>query len=148
MLELLQMDFCRYRDAQYFLLLGIKNVALKLEEGTEEDEALTSIRAENLARILMKIDVADTQDDLKPAGVKMQGDRGTCSNYMFLPPLDVVEQNGEEHDGSTSDEDNNSSSDESENEESVPKKQKITELLSSRDGKRKVKYCSWQTILH
>lgn len=146
MLELLQMEFCRYRDAQYFLLLGIKNVALKLEEGTEEDEALTSIRAENLARILMKIDVADTQDDLKPAGVKMQGDRGTCSNYMFLPPLDdVVEQNGEEGDGSTSDEDDQSSSDESENEESVPKKQKTTEL-SSRDGKRKVKYCSWQTI--
>lgn len=147
MLELLQVEFCRYRDAQYFLLLGIKNVALKLEEGTEEDETLTSIRAENLARILMKIDVADTQDDLKPAGVKMQGDHGTCSNYMFLPPIVDAGQNDEEDDVSTSDDDDQSSSDESENEDLVPKQQ-TTAYISSKDVKRKTKYCSWQTIRH
>ena len=145
MLELLQVEFCRYRDAQYFLLLGIKNVALKLEEAAEEDETLTSIQAENLARILMKIDVVDSQDDLEPAGVKMQGDRGTCSNYMFLPPVQHVEQNGDEGEESTSDEDDHSSSDESENEESISKRKKTVEMITN-GAKKKVKYSSWQTV--
>lgn len=149
MLELLEAEFCKYRDVQYFTLMGIRKLATQLEEtNAEVEESLTGIRAENLIRILMKIDIVTSQDDLTPLDVKKDG---TCSNFLFLPPA-VEDMNigskdhGEDEGVSESDNDNDSSSDEeSEDDEPRSKKSRVTELsLMTQSAKRK--YSSWQAV--
>ena len=44
------MEFCRYRDVQYYILLGLKELSKSLG-----DDELDGVKAENLLRILMKI---------------------------------------------------------------------------------------------
>ena len=140
MIELLQLEFCRYRDIQYFLMVAMKQVANTL--GNEE---LDGVKAENLLRILMKINIAYDQEDLNPADVKKDGDGGTCSNYLFLPPVvdaaaaesDV--EDGDENEDADSDEE---SADESEQAEQPSKKKRKVE----KSKKQKVKLLSWQSV--
>ncbi len=148
MLEMLDVEYIsKYRDVQYYTLTSIKRLAQQLyeqlhkihkmkkdnkkdnkeDEENDTDEEVIGIHAENLLRILLKIQIADDQDDLKPVDVK--ADNGTCANYLFLPPsshyihdsrtgvdddyddgddYDVYE-NKEEYDESDEDEDDNDS---------------------------------------
>ena len=111
MLELLQMEFCRYRDVQYYILLGLKELSKSLG-----DDEMDGVQAENLLRILMKIYIAYDKEDLEPADVKMTGDVRTCSNYIFIPP--VLDSNGE-GDEEDKEQENISSDEESEDDSDV-----------------------------
>ena len=135
MMDLLEQDFIsKYRDVQYYLLTSIKLIAGKLYHQIEMDENnkkkkkkkknkkqedydddddvvdhdIIGIYAENLLRILLKIQIADDQQELNPVDVKI--DDGTCSNYLFLPPnyqiVDTEEEEDEEEDDDDNDEDN------------------------------------------
>lgn len=124
MLELLQNEFCIYRDVQYFMLKSMRDVAAGL--GTDKD-GMDGVRAENLLRILIKLDVAYDQDDLMPENVKMDrngvhGGSGTCSNYLFLPPSvhdSKTESESHEHesDGDIDDHDANENEDENDSDD-------------------------------
>ena len=139
MLEMLQMEFCKYRDAQYFMMVSMKQIANSL--GKEE---LDGVKAENLLRILMKIHIGYDQDDLTPENVKRDGASGTCSNFLFLPPVvDAAESEAEdsdEDDGENSD--NDEASDGSEDDEPSPKKKRKME----KPKKKRKKLSSWQSI--
>ena len=130
MMDLLEQDFIsKYRDVQYYLLTSIKLIAGKLYHQIEMDENkkkkkkknkkqedydddddvvdhdIIGIYAENLLRILLKIQIADDQQELNPVDVKI--DDGTCSNYLFLPPnYQIVDTEEEEEDDDDNDEDN------------------------------------------
>ena len=144
MLEMLQLEFCKYRDAQYFLLVSMKKIANSL--GKEESDG---VKAENLLRILMKIHIGYDQDDLNPENVKKDGHRGTCSNYLFIPPVSDPEEGAADDeddgdgDGASTEDDLDSDSDDSEDEEPSPKKkQKVQEPKK----KKKKKLFSWQSV--
>lgn len=83
MLNLLQTEFIRpYRDAQYYMLLGIRELALKIpgareykvDENSEKDKFAASAIAENILNLLMRIDIAALQEEL---------DNGS---YLIKPP--------------------------------------------------------------
>ena len=141
MLEMLQLEFCKYRDAQYFLLVSMKQIANSL--GKEE---VDGVKAENLLRVLMKIHIGYDQEDLNPENVKKNGDSGTCSNYLFLPPVvdaaDGDDEDNNEDDNKTSDSDE--SSDESDDGEPSPKKKRRVESPQKKD--KKIKLPSWQSV--
>lgn len=146
MLELLEAEFCKYRDVQYFLLIGLRKLATRLEETDPEieEESLTGIRAENLIRILMKIHLVTSQDDLKPDDVKKDG---TCSNFLFLPSdveVNASDDNEEaaEQDLESDSENDLSSDEDSEHIEPGSKRRKVT----SKAPIQKRKYCTWQTV--
>ncbi len=61
------------------------------EDGIDHD--IIGVYAENLMRILLKVQIADDQLELNPVDVKVTD--GTCSNYLFLPSN---YQSGEEED--------------------------------------------------
>jgi Protein involved in the nuclear export of pre-ribosomes len=160
MLELLQNEFCIYRDVQYFLMKCMRQVANSLGAGEKEDEQddMNGTRAENLLRILIKLDVAFDQDDLKPENVKLNSGgmnsrgNGTCSNYLFLPPSysndeivkeedhDIDDNDDDDDDGHEHDESHDSDSEES----SSPNKKR--KLNPSNSKISKVKYIAWQSV--
>jgi U3 small nucleolar RNA-associated protein 19 len=165
MLELLQNEFCIYRDVQFFLLKSMKQVAISL--GEKGDDDMDGVKAENLLRILIKLDMAYDQDDLEPENVKLDGGgmsrgNGTCSNYLFLPPMNT-ELKEEQNLGSDSDDDNDNDyekddGDDADGEEHVSDSEDpayTTQDSSSPNKKRKlnppnnkmpkVKYIAWQS---
>lgn len=153
MLELLQTEFSgRYSDVQYFMLISMKNMANELmkkdnDGGSDEsDEEMQGIKGENLLRILMKIHLAHEQEDLTPQNIKMDGDTGTgtCSNYLFLPPIVDAESFEESDDDDNDDEDSDDSSDEDDDKPSPKKRRKMETKLQK--GKTKTKLPSWQSI--
>lgn len=141
MLELLQMEFCRYRDVQYYILLGLKELSKSLG-----DDEMDGVKAENLLRILMKIYIAYDKEDLEPADVKMTGDARTCSNYIFIPPVmdsnDEGDDEDKEQENISSDEESEDDSD-TEEQEAPRKKRKMD---TPKKKKKKVKELSWQSL--
>eukprot|EP00557_Chaetoceros_sp_GSL56_P008845 CAMPEP_0176499370 /NCGR_PEP_ID=MMETSP0200_2-20121128/12889_1 /TAXON_ID=947934 /ORGANISM="Chaetoceros sp., Strain GSL56" /LENGTH=587 /DNA_ID=CAMNT_0017897781 /DNA_START=60 /DNA_END=1819 /DNA_ORIENTATION=- len=177
MLELLQNEFCIYRDVQYFLLKGMVQVANSLlgddndgnDDNARQGEMENGVRAENLLRILIKLDIAYDQDDLKPENVKLDGScgmnrvNGTCSNYLFLPPLNNDEMNEDDSDTDDKkidDDDDDDKHDESDSEEEEDaanesslhnKKRKLNSSNNNNNKnskKPKVKYIAWQSAKH
>ncbi len=106
MLEMLDVEFIsKYRDIQYYILVNIKHIAQQLYgriDGSGNDcsgsgDETIGIYAENLLRILLKIDLAADQSELNPVDLKESD--GTCSNYLFLPPnYHVCDDNASESD--------------------------------------------------
>ena len=136
MLELLQLEFCKYRDVQYFLMVSMKQLAKSLG-----DANLDGVKAENLLRVLMKIDIAYDQDDLSPAELKKDG---SSSNYIFTPPIveDGAEEEHNDDDDDGDNSDSNASDDDSGDEAQSPKKKRKIALSK----KKKVKLLSWQSV--
>jgi len=150
LLDLTQAEFFgRYNDSQYFVLVAMKNAASQLLESNNEDEASNGIKAENLVRILMKIEIASDQDEIMPKDVKMHGQTETCSNYLFLPPTNTAELKDADYDGDD-DDDNLNDGDESSGEDSdeeVPQQSQLTkQKLQVTKPKSKPKLLSWQSI--
>ena len=140
MLEMLQLEFLKYRDAQYYMMMSMKQIADSL--GNEE---VDGVKAENLSRILMKIHIGYDQDDLTPENVKKDGDGGTCSNFLFLPSIHEagVGENEDEDDGHDEDlESSDESSHESEVDEPSPKKKQKVEKRT----KKKPELSPWQSV--
>jgi U3 small nucleolar RNA-associated protein 19 len=135
MLELLQIEFCKYRDVQYFMMVSMKQLAKSL--GGDE---LDGVKAENLLRVLMKIYIACDQDDLTPNDLKKDG---SSSNYIFTPPIveDGAEIENDEFDGEIVNS-NIESDNDSEDEEPSPKKRRKVTVSKT----KKVKLMSWQSV--
>ena len=147
MIEILDIEFIsKYRDVQYYLMTSIKVIAQQLYDKLEKsrkmkkldnnkngdtdddddddviDEEEIGIEAENLLRILLKIQIAEDQSDLKPENVKSSNT--TCSNYLFLPPAlmdteydDSDDDEGEKDDGENNDEMSDENDDDGDEEE-------------------------------
>ena len=147
LLELFLLEFLKFRDVQYFTMVGLKQLANDLYSNKDEEDYTVEeleFQSENLMRILMKVYIGHDQKDMDPTDVNM--DNRTASNYLFFPPTstsprkeDESEDEGDDDDD-RSDEDSMASdvSDET-NSEPIPKKQKL-------ESRPKVKLPSWQKV--
>jgi len=176
-LELFDKEFIQpYRDVQYYILMEIHRLAKKIikqydeeknkeNEDQENEKETRGIVIENLLRILLKVEISDSQDDLEPLDVQLEKDglSGTCSNYLFLPisdkvPIDTDNEEDMEGDVDSGESDNSDSDDSSsededkDNEKSsepVRKKQKLAKKTPQQSFSRHRYYLqeSFLTIL-
>ena len=145
LLELFLLEFLKFRDVQYFTMVGLKQLANELYSNKDEDNSQEEMefQSENLMRILMKVYIGHDQEDMDPTDVNL--DNRTASNYLFFPPTSSAPEKEEEieegdvhYDGSDDDSLASEESDET-NSEPIPKKQKL-------ETRPKVKLPSWQKV--
>lgn len=83
LLQMLQQDFMApYRDVQYFTLLAIADLGRKFSTANEHKERNPheqNVIADNMLKILVSIDIADTKNDLLKS-------ENTKATFLITPP--------------------------------------------------------------
>ena len=126
MLDLFDSEFLRpHRDVQYFALVAIRQLAGEIYQrssksgGKGDNTSIDGQRAENLLRILLRIDIAGSDEELASREV-----------FLIAPPTPL--SRGDD-DGSNGDEDDTHDEDDDDGEENGSSEEEESETESSDD---------------